>query len=321
MEESKKPFDGTTFRGCNVDFTLDIPLSLAQAAHAGTSFVPDKRAQEERNEYASTLRNDFENLSKVCDTDAKRAMLAEEFDRYRAGYRRRFMAYLSARSRCVSSMIAGPSNFPAARMEKRNRIEAARTSELGEFRARALHAVRRKLQPELAPIMAGDDNATERLAAKIAEAQKMQEAMKAVNKAHERFLNDPASLETSGLSDGDKARVRSYKPEYSWEPHPYAPFALQNNSANIRRMKERLAQIETAKATPATQQENAGGVRMEDCPAENRVRLYFPGKPDEAVRAELKANAFRWTPTLGCWQAYRNSRSLEVAKLFLGGVA
>jgi len=33
-----------------------------------------------------------------------------------------------------------------------------------------------------------------------------------------------------------------------------------------------------------------------------------------AVRTKLKSCGFRWSPTLGCWQAYRNSGSLEVAK-------
>jgi hypothetical protein len=54
----------------------------------------------------------------------------------------------------------------------------------------------------------------------------------------------------------------------------FADFELTNN-ANIRRMKTRLACVEKAPATPATEQEGARA-RLEDCPAKNRVRLFYP---------------------------------------------
>ena len=57
---------------------------------------------------------------------------------------------------------------------------------------------------------------------------------------------------------------------YSWEPHPIAPFQLQNNSAEIRRIRERIEALTSAKAQPASgeQGENA---RVEDVPSDNRV--------------------------------------------------
>lgn len=44
------------------------------------------------------------------------------------------------------------------------------------------------------------------------------------------------------------------------------------------------------------------------------MRLYFSGKPDDATRGRLKSRGFRWTPSLGCWQAYRNPTALDVAR-------
>lgn len=213
-------------------------------------------------------------------------------------------------------MITGPSNFPVRRMEKRNAAAHKRLTETIEFRERALAAIRKTLCPELRPIMAGDSDACERLREKIVEAEQLQAAMKAINAAHKRFLKDPASLNAAPLSEEHKAKVRQYKPQYSWEPHPIAPFEFTNLSANIRRMKQRLEGITRNQALPTVEAEstNGNGIRLEDCPAENRVRLFFPGKPDVEIRTKLKSSGFRWTPSLGCWQAYRNSGTLAVAQ-------
>ena len=142
--------------------------------------------------------------------------------------------------------------------------------------------------------------------------------MKAVNLAHKRFLKDPDSLDKSELSEVDKEKVRRYQPAYSWEPHPFAPYELTNNSANIRRVKARVEGIARDQAKPVEQIESATGIDYEDDPPANRVRLTFPGKPSQEVRTELKKNGFRWTPSLGVWQAYRNPWSMATARKIAG---
>jgi hypothetical protein len=165
------------------DLTHDIPQDLARAAHEGTSFLPDHRAQQERDEYAATLRADFEELARLADTELKRAQLAEEFERYRTGYRKRTLALLRSQSRCLSPMITGPSGFPVERNRKRCDIAHRRLTDLLDFRTRALAAIRKALRPELRPIMAGDADATDRLREKIAQAEDLQARMKATNAA------------------------------------------------------------------------------------------------------------------------------------------
>jgi hypothetical protein len=294
----------------------DIPFETAIQAHRGTSFVPEKRGESERAEYANTLQGDYDSLAAIADTEEKQTILAAEFARYRERYRERTLAWLNARGRMVSTMIAGPANFPAHRQQKIGDTAHKRLQELIDFRDRALSAIRKRLCPESGPIMSGDADAAKRLAEQIADAEALQDRMKRVNAVHKRYLKRPESLETADLSDADKHLVRSYKPAYSWEPHPFPPYRLKNNNANIRRMKHRLAQVERAQATPETVSE-AAGIRVEDCPPDNRVRLFFPGKPSADVRSDLKKHGFRWAPSLGCWQAYRNPRSLAKAQEML----
>jgi len=267
------------------DFEQDIPLQVAMDAHRGTSFLPEKRAEQERADYAQTLIQDRASLDALADTPEKSAALVGEFARYREGYKARTLAYLSARARCMSAMITGPANFPITRNSKKSDAADKRLHELLEYREHALDAIRKTLQPELRPIMSGDMDAIERLKSKIAEEEVRREAIKARNLACRK----------AGL------------------PPAHEPWELTNRGANIRRMKQRAEQIKKTQAIPPSTVQGVAA-RIEDCPAQNRVRLFFPGKPAEDVRAQLKQRGFRWTPSLGCWQAFRNSWALESAR-------
>ncbi len=300
-------------------YLSDIPAELAMRAHSGTSFVPERRGTQEQESYANTLASDYLRLESLATTDEKRATLAAEFPRYRSGYRARCIAHLEAKSRCMSSMITGPSNFPTARNAKRNASADNRTQDLIDYRERALAAIRKALTPELAPIMAGDSDATERLAEKIAKAEEFQARAKQINATIRKLAKagpeaQVAALVALGLSE---ATARgALKPDamgYIGIPS----YELRNNSANLLRMKARLASVSAAKVTPSTEVacEHA---KLEDSAADNRVRLYFPGKPSAEVRTRLKGAGFRWAPSLGCWQAYRNDRSLLVARKVAG---
>jgi hypothetical protein len=298
-------------------FESDIPLNIAQAAHSGTSFSPEHRGLQERSSYSQTLYNDLSTLSKYANAPDKEPILLEEFGRYRTGYRRRYLLYLASRSRVMSAMIAGPSKFPFRANEKKQRSTVNKLDELTAFRERALDSIRKTLCPELRPIMSGDSDAIQRLQEKLTEAEEYQKRMKDINTAHKAFLKNPLSLDRLSLSDSDKTLIRTYKPTYTWEPHPFAPFQLQNNSANIRRIKERLNAVISAKSLAQTEI-NGSVALLEDCPAENRIRLRFSSKPDAMLRAKLKASGFRWAPTLGVWQAYRNHRAMTNGKEIAG---
>jgi len=300
-----------------MNYINDISESLAVSAFHGTSFSPEKRGAAYRNDYAATLQADYETLARHADKGGTLDKLAEEFERYRAGYRRRMTAWLHSHSRCISSMIAGPSNFPVRRAQKRNDIEHKRMGELIHFRERAIRAAIRNLRPDLAPIMAGDADAIERLQDKLSRLEFLQANMKKINAAHKAYKRKPETLLDADLTEQEKDMIRAYVPAYSWEPHPFAPFQLTNNGATIRQTKARIEQLTAAKAAPTQTKECANGLRVEDCPADNRVRVFFPGKPEADVRAALKSKGFRWSPTIGAWQAYRNTWSLQFAQTFI----
>jgi hypothetical protein len=44
------------------------------------------------------------------------------------------------------------------------------------------------------------------------------------------------------------------------------------------------------------------------------VQLIFPGKPSDEIRARLKSNGFRWSPTAGAWQRMPSAWAWQVAR-------
>lgn len=305
-----------------LNFGCDIPQSLALAAHSGTSFVPEKRAEQVRSEYESTLQADYEGFKANALKGGTLDLLDSEFARYRQGYREHYTAWLRSKSRCMSTMIAGPSNFPSSRMAKRNDVEHKRCEAFINFRERAKAAIIRNLRPDLRPIMSGDANATERLDEKIQKAEALQERMRAANAAIRKHKKAGAEAQIRALVElGFNAAIAAklLEPDFCGRIG-FADYQLTNNNANIRRMKERLQTVSRNQAQESTEAEGENA-RLEDSPADNRVRLYFPGKPSEAVRSDLKSSGFRWSPTIGAWQAYRNYRTLETAKRVAGVAA
>jgi hypothetical protein len=296
-------------------FGADISLELATRAHSGTSFVPQQRGLQERAEYASTLASDWSSLSKLATTDEKRATLAEEFQRYREGFRRRYSVMLAAKSACISTMIAGASNFNVRRAQKRSDSADRRVREVLEFRERALKAIRRALCPEAAPIMLGDSDALERLREKLDKCSQQQERMKAVNAAIRKHAKRGAAAQIEalgklGISEGMAAKL--LEPD-ELRRVGFPSYMITNNGAEIRRLQARIEAVSRNQAT-ATAEVQGEHARLEDNAAENRVRLFFPGKPSADVRDRLKGAGFRWAPSLECWQAYRNHHTLTVAK-------
>lgn len=302
------------------DFSADIPLELAIRAHSGTSHSPERRGESEVSGYAQTLSGDLAEFTALAEKHGTGDQLAELLPRYREGYKRCTLAHLSAKSRCLSTMIAGGSNFPVRRTEKANATEHRRLEEVLNCRKLWRKRILKAIVPNTGgPIMSGDADAVERLKAEIEELETKQARMKEANAAIRKHRKAGPAAQVAalvGLGFAEPLAAKLLEPD-SCGRIGFADFELTNNGANIRRLKQRLVIVEKAHATPATEAHGANA-RVEDCPAENRVRLFYPGKPDVATRSTLKSSGFRWTPSLECWQAYRNDRTIPAARRLAG---
>lgn len=287
----------------------DIPS--VRGAFNGTSWTPEKRE-------ASAVQSYLDHMTAVCaefqafKTAENAAEIDEALEKYRAKYAELFNTYLAAHGRLVSSAIAGGSNFPVRRMQKQGDRVHKHMGKYLEWSEHKLDKLRRRFNPRLianAPISSDDDDALDKLQAKIAAAEANQEAMKAANKIikSSKLTDDEKRQQLRDMGLNEQSIYDVMTPDFMGRIG-FPAYALQNNNANIRRMKERVAELE-AKQAQSSQSQEFGDVTVERNVQDNRLQIFFPGKPETAVREALKSNGFRWAPSNGCWQRMLNNNS------------
>ena len=249
----------------------------------------------------------------------------QSLEEYRAGYVSRLNAYLSAHSRIVSQFITGRGGWTGRMvrsMEKKNESCDNRNRELVEWNGKALERLRKRFDPHAldnAPIKTSDPDAVDQLQEKIDKAKALQDRMRATNATIRKHAKAGPDAQVKALMEMGYSQTLAYKllqPD-SCSRIGYADYELTNNNANIRRMEARIEEIKRLKATPVTEkvtESETGQIRFVDNTEANRYQLFFPGIPPAQTRQTLKTSGFRWTPSQGCWQAFRTYRAGEVIK-------
>lgn len=239
-------------------------------------------------------------------------MYHEKIDRLLEIYCRKLAENMNAsysiEARCPSILISGGGNFPVRKKEKQN---AARDRNLEEWNY--IQGLLDKIRSVgTGGISSDDPQAVEKLEAKLATLEKHQEMMKAANAAIR--MKDPAKgdakLAELGYTPEDIAKLRA--PDFCGRIG-YPAYELQNNNANIRRIRGRIAELKKrTESTPEGWEFDGGRVVVNT--AENRLQIIFDGKPNADIRTELKGEGFRWAPSQGAWQRQLTDNAMRAAR-------
>jgi len=253
---------------------------LCYRAHSGTSFSPEKRAVSYVRDYSEMLANDL-------------AELGENTGSYKEKFIAKFTAWMAAKSNCLSSMIAGPSNFPVRRAEKANNAEHARYEEFMHWRDKYFTAVNRK--PRLP--FSTDLEEAER---KLVTLEAYQETVKDLGKFIRKLkTDDEAVIVKEALEQGFSADLLKRLDFYGgkWR---VPSFILTNNNARIKDTKQKIADLERRITTQDNWEDihfNGGYITVND----DRVKIFHETKPEQEIRDFLKKSGFRWSPHWVCW--------------------
>jgi len=177
-------------------------------------------------------------------------------------------------------------------------------------------------------ISSDNPDASEKLTERLAKLELDQERMKAANFVVRAFwkhgnrsdnTDDELAMyfrrmeEKAGIKNTTVAR-KLLEPDFCGR-RGFADYMLTNNSANIRRIKQRIKEL-SAKPTETIERE-AGSVTVRENADDNRLWLVFPGKPADNIRATLKQSGFRWSPERGAWVRQLNNGARAAAEYVL----
>ena len=209
--------------------------------------------------------------------------------------------------RCPSVMIAGGSNFPVRKKEKQVAAldkHYAFYGELQDYKEKI-----KKLAHSSNIIKSSDSDAIDKLKAKIEKAQELQATMKAVN----AYFRKHGTLK--GYGDGEYDNF----PIDSMYGVPFPHYCLTNNNAKIRTAKQRIKELEEAKASAHGEdtETEIEGLKIVENTEAMRIQLIFDDKPSAEGRDVLKGYGFRWSPSYSAWQRHLNSNGKYAAKKVL----
>jgi|GEM_PF-310365 len=253
-----------------------------------SDYIPNSETES----YKNAVNRVYEIVNQIAEQKPeqlpKALILAERYSKKLADWKNKEF-HISMM--CPSVMISGAGNFPIRRKEKQNRAE---DKHMEEFQY--INVIPEQIQNLLSAchrdvISSGDDNALEQLKDKLSKLQEQREQVKAENK----------QLKSKG------------------EPI-HAAYILQNLGQNIRNVKQRIEQLEKAKAKPTsdiTDQYNTTVCKVIENTDIMRLQLIFDGKPSEDIRDILKSHAFRWSPSNEAWQRQLTNNAKYDARLVL----
>lgn len=240
---------------------------------------------------------------------------AERYRQFAENAEKRATAAFNASSAAVENIPLGQPILVGHHSEKAHRRALERSNgammrSVHESEKAAYYRQKAEAVENNDNIYIGDEDAVERLTKKIAELTALQEQMKGANKViRAKSLTDAEKIEA--LIHLGISRPKANKMVGSQFIFP--GYMLTNNNAKINAAKKQLKKAESL-ASKQDREYTIDDITIEECYSENRVRIYFPGKPDAEMITKLKHNGFRWAPSMGCWQAYINRGTLDFVK-------
>ena len=234
-------------------------------------------------------------------------------------YARKLAANMNKRNeidaRVPSVMIAGASNFPVRKKEKQNAARDANWKEYEHIQG-ILDRIR---STGMGGIMSDDQNAIQKLTAKLEARENAQERMKVVNAYYRKHktLNGCPELTDEQRHNLEADMARGWRANQV----PFESFELSTNNAEIHRIRERIAALqkeaERADANRDAEPVTGDGYKLIENFDAGRIQFVFDGKPDDETRALLKSFGFKWAPSQGAWQRMLNDNGRYAAKMVL----
>ncbi len=208
----------------------------------------------------------------------------------------------------IDAIPAGQPVLVGHHSEKRHRSALARShkriEKICELNQKAEY-FHQKATSNSKAISSDDETAVKKLKIKLAGLEEKQEQMKHINVTYHKNGNIDA---INTLTDDDKLNIKIDMERFRYN-QPYPSFYLTNNSAEIRRIKARIAQLEKVQAEPAKDPIHGNGYTVTENKEDNRIYFEFNKKPSSEICQAMRTYGFKWSPTRMAWVRMLNAKS------------
>jgi len=152
-----------------------------------------------------------------------------------------------------------------------------------------------------------EPQSAEKLTEELRKCEELQETMKGVN-AYWRKTG--TCMGAPGITEAQAKKIdnKIVNARYSWDRQPFSSYDLTNNNSQIKRLREKLAEV-----SRGFEGWEFNGGHAEANKEMNRLQLFFDEKPNESQRAQLKANGFKWAPSQDAWQRQLTDNAIYAA--------
>lgn len=304
-------------------FSLSLAVKEIETAWHALSQIPERRARHELGALAERLNGFGAHVAALVASGGALDASAE-LERFASRHVHLTRRAWNMDARCMSWFVVGPARFPVDRNAKRLRWADAAYQAVRDHSAAARKAVERTAFPHGVPggaIRAANPDAPELIRAKIEKHRALHATMKAANAAIRSAKGDDVDAMVQAVVDATGWREATARlcvvPAQSWMGRGFPAYALSGELAEIKRLEDRLRGIEANRergTVSIRHNTSAGALEVVENPDAARIQLVFPGKPDDATRAVLKRQGFRWAPSEGAWQRHLNNAGRHAAK-------
>lgn len=150
----------------------------------------------------------------------------------------------------------------------------------------------RRSQTVSRAISSDDPDAIDKLKAKVEKMERQQARMKAVNAAYRKFKKNPET-DLSDFDETTQGVIRRFVPQYSFVKGPYEGWQLSNASAEIRRAKQRIEDLEKRSEMVAAEPVEGEGYAVTEDVEDNRILFEFDTKPSREVCKAMRSHGFK----------------------------
>lgn len=307
--DKSAPSDSSSKTYTAEKFAKDLDFNTIKRSYSWISFDPDAHAERDIKQWGEMFYSLYNSLSEEAKKQGVLEAYNTAFDNGYTALLKLEKEIIATRSKTFSTAITGGAGITEKQIstnEKRMRLQSEK-SELWSQKYDKLYNILEKIAKnkpvdqyeEGEVIKSTDTHAIKKLQDKIKAIEAEKDFIKRSEKAVKEYqrTNDFTVFSKYDIPD-DKAN------EYidQIKRFGYALIAgLNNRTAEIRRIKERIATLEKNQTKGTDEILIEGGKIVHNGEAQ-RLQIFFDGIPSKEVREALKARAFKWAPTAKAWQ-------------------